>query len=537
MTKYFIYARKSSEGIERQATSIQDQLRYLRQLAKELNIVIVKEFTESKSAKEPNRKEFNLMLQSIRNGEAQGILSWKLDRLSRNPIDSGQLQWMLQQGTIQHIKTIERDYYPKDNVLMMSVEMGMANQFIQDLRINTKRGMESKAKRGWFPGKAPLGYIANPNKVKGQKEIIIDEERFYLVRKIFDMILTGTYSVSEIHRIAFTEYNLTTSKKGTLALSNFYKILTNTFYFGQFEYPLGSGNLYMGNHVPMISEEEFDKVQIILGKKRVRKPHTKSFAFTGMIRCGECGAQITAEDKYKHQKNGIVRHYIYYHCTKKINPDCSQKNLQQKEIENQIVDALSRLYIPKEFINWALDILKDENRKETEHKEKLINKLKNDFVAVSREIGQLLNLKLKELISDEEYIEKKRELEEKKLALTRQLDNQENLLNDWISNIENLFDFVESAKDKFVNGKNQVKREILGTLGSNLQLLNGNLSFNTKKPMILLEKISDELKGLSNKNNRLEPTVSSIKSSSYRYKIADFSKLYPREESNLRPKV
>ncbi len=537
MIKYFLYARKSSEGKERQLASIPDQLKYLKQLAKDLNLAIVKEFTESKSAKEPNRKQFNLMLQGIKNGEAQGILSWKLDRLSRNPIDSGQLQWMLQQGTIQHIKTIERDYYPKDNVLMMSVEMGMANQFIQELRITTARGMKSKAERGWFPGKAPLGYKSNSNKVKGDKEIIVDEERFYLVRKIFDMILTGTYSVSKVYQIMTQEFNLSSNRNGKLALSNFYNILTNTFYFGQFEYPKNSGNFYIGKHIPMITEEEFNKIQIILGRKSVRKPRTKNFAYTGMIHCAECGAQITAEDRFRYLKNGKVLHFVYYHCTKKIKRDCTQKYLELKKLESQIMDLISKISIPTEFADWAIKILKEENEKETRESKQLLDKFEKDYKTVIKELGQLLNMKIKEMITDDEYLEKKRELEEKKLSVKRLIDNFDNQADEWIKNVEKLFDFAKNVQIKFETGSIDDKRQILSFLGSNLRLNDKKLSINIEKPMIYLEKISKETKRYFIEKIGFEPQLNPIESIGNEDCLPDFSKLYPRQESNLRPAV
>ena len=53
----------------------------------------------------PGRPIFNDMLRRIQTGEAQGIICWKVDRLARNPVDGGQIQWLLQQGVIAHIQT------------------------------------------------------------------------------------------------------------------------------------------------------------------------------------------------------------------------------------------------------------------------------------------------------------------------------------------------------------------------------------------------------------------------------------------------
>jgi DNA invertase Pin-like site-specific DNA recombinase len=133
--KYFIYARKSSESEDRQVQSIDDQINKLKEIADTLNLEIKKTYTESKSAKKPdNRPLFSEMLQRIENGEAQGILCWHINRLSRNPIDSGKISWLLQQGIIKSIQTTEKQYLPDDNVILFNVETGSANQFILDLR-------------------------------------------------------------------------------------------------------------------------------------------------------------------------------------------------------------------------------------------------------------------------------------------------------------------------------------------------------------------------------------------------------------------
>ncbi len=89
--KYILYARKSSEDKNRQVTSIEDQIKELTRIARENDIQIVEIISESKSAKKPGREGFNEMLQKIHQGQADGILCWKLDRLARNPIDNGNI--------------------------------------------------------------------------------------------------------------------------------------------------------------------------------------------------------------------------------------------------------------------------------------------------------------------------------------------------------------------------------------------------------------------------------------------------------------
>lgn len=159
--RYFIYARKSSESEDKQVASVPSQIKELVDLAKQKNFDILDILTEEMSAKAPGRPVFNQMMEDIQHGKAQGVICWKLDRLARNPVDGGQIGWLLQQSIIKHIQTYQREYFPTDNVLMMNLEFGMANQFVIDLSVNTKRGMRNKVNEGWYPHKPPLGYVNN----------------------------------------------------------------------------------------------------------------------------------------------------------------------------------------------------------------------------------------------------------------------------------------------------------------------------------------------------------------------------------------
>lgn len=53
ITRFVLYARKSSEREDRQVQSIGDQIAYWEKKAKEEGIEIVKIYTEEKSAKTP----------------------------------------------------------------------------------------------------------------------------------------------------------------------------------------------------------------------------------------------------------------------------------------------------------------------------------------------------------------------------------------------------------------------------------------------------------------------------------------------------
>jgi len=140
--KYILYARKSSEDKSKQILSLESQVSEMKKLAHSLGLEIIQIYTESKSAKLPNNRpvflEMVKLLENNSEAEGYGILCWKIDRLSRNPIDSGKIQLLLQQSKIKVIQTSDKQYLPSDNVLLLNIEGSMANQYILDLSKNVK---------------------------------------------------------------------------------------------------------------------------------------------------------------------------------------------------------------------------------------------------------------------------------------------------------------------------------------------------------------------------------------------------------------
>jgi DNA invertase Pin-like site-specific DNA recombinase len=483
--KYFIYARKSSEDKGKQVASIEDQLEVLNKIAKQNNIKIVDTYDESLSAKKPGRVRFNTMLERIIKGDANGILCWKLDRLARNPIDGGQINWLLQQGIIQIIKTNERDYYPSDNVLMMQVELGMANQYIRDLSSNVKRGLAKKLRDGWLPGLAPIGYLNDRTNEKGNRTVMNDPERFVLVRRIWDQALTGNYTVPQLWEYARRELKLTTVQRRKsggrpISKSAMYSLLTNPFYYGMIRYPEKTGELHHGKHEPMITVQEFDRVQGIIGTRTSIRPKNESFAFTGLMKCGNCGCSITAESKQKKCKNGNVHYYTYYHCTKKkVDTKCDQKNVEVKSLEIMFKERLEDLKISDSFRDWAIKYLHEVRTTDADSNKIAMKTASKELLSISEEIRALtLNFMSprnldRSLMGEQEYLQEKNLLLKKKETTEGRVKTTTDELESWVELSEKTFNLAYYATIWFENGTDEERKAIMSSLGSNLTLKDG----------------------------------------------------------------
>mgnify|MGYP001576753091 FL=1 len=344
--KYYLYARKSSEAEDRQVASIDAQVAELQKVAWENNLNVIEILTESQSAKAPGRPVFNQMLERIKSGKAEGIICWKLDRLARNPIDGGQISWMLQKNIIKQIQTFGRVYYPTDNVLMMQVELGMANQFIIDLSVNVKRGLRAKCEQGWRPCPPPFGYLHDTTAKKGHKIVLLDPIRAPILKQIFEKV---AYQGESGRRIArwLEEIDIKTRNGKKVYVSTIYKILRETFYYGEFEYPVGSGKRYKGAHDPIIDKYLFDKVQSSLVYIPKLRPGTKEFNFVKMFKCGVCKSSITATEKFKKLARGGINRYVYNHCTRFHDMYCKQPYLREENLIDQLADLIDHVSIDK----------------------------------------------------------------------------------------------------------------------------------------------------------------------------------------------
>jgi len=333
--KYCLYARKSSEQDERQAMSIDSQTKEMRAMAERdgLNIVDFKQ--ESFSAKESGKRPvFNEMLGDLKNGKYEGILTWAADRLSRNAGDLGSLVDLMDSNKLQQIRTYGQSFSntPNEKFLLM-ILCSQAKLENDNRGVNVKRGIRAKCETGWRPCMPPLGYFTRGASGKG-KDVIIDEERAPYIVKMFKMSAEGK---SGRHIRQWLENNdVKTRGDKLIPLSMIYRMLGSSFYYGEFEYPKGSGKWYQANHSPLITKELFDKVQVQLKVPPKTKWGSKEFPYKQFLKCYTCGSSIVGEQKTKHAKKGTSITFIYYHCSRQVDRTCKELYAKEQDIADQL---------------------------------------------------------------------------------------------------------------------------------------------------------------------------------------------------------
>lgn len=328
--KYCLYARKSSESDERQAMSIDSQLAEMRAMAQNHSLDVVCELQESHSAKDSGQRPvYNQMLKGLASDEYNAILTWAPDRLSRNAGDLGAIVDLMDQGKLLHIKTFSQTFTnnPNEKFLLM-ILCSQAKLENDNKSINVKRGIKAKCEMGWRPGVAPLGYINRT--FGGVSDIIPDPDRAEIITEMFHKA-AGGWSGRRL-KDWLDEKGITTRSGKPVPLSSLLAMLLNPFYYGEFQYPEGPGSkMYKGAHKPLISKALFDEIQQSRGINKGLWG-TKQFAFRGLIKCGRCGAEFTAQEKFKKLKNGEFNRHVYYNCTRRVDINCAEKYINEKDL-------------------------------------------------------------------------------------------------------------------------------------------------------------------------------------------------------------
>ena len=477
MLNYFLYCRKSTDREDRQVYSIADQMAVMRELAKRENLNIVGQFEESRTAKVPGRPVYNDMIRRIKKGEAQGILAWKLNRIARNMVDGGEIAELLKQGIIRHVRTSQDSFLPEDNVIPMVVEFAMADQYVRDLAYDTGRGLERKALRGEYPSVAPVGYLNDT----ARKLVVMDRHEAPVVKKAFELYAEGNSRLEDIAEFLHkggvrTRATMRWQSEGgrPLKRDQVSYMLANPFYIGLFRY---NGEIYEGKHPPLIPKKLFDKVQEVL-KERSRprhEPENDPKPLCGLLRCGECGRSITAEEKTKKQKNGNVHAYVYYRCTKK-NTVCSQPFIREEALSAELSDVMAEYALPHD---WAAEMNKMADRDEREaiaSSAAASQAMREEMAAIGERQKRLLAVYLDKDIEHDTYLAEKAELLDRKKSLEAEMASLRNgqvawlePLRDWIKDAENL------AEIALTPTLTQKKLSAKKFFGSNLFLQNRSI--------------------------------------------------------------
>ena len=552
------YNRKSSESEDKQMLSIISQNEEAQRIAEYYKLPsFVEIFKEAKSAKDEfARPDFIRMISLIKSGHIDTIVCWKLDRLARNMSEGGVIIDLLAKGTLKAIITHDKVYYPSDNVLLMSVEFGQGKQFVKDLSVNVKRGQTKKASMGTPHGVAALGFINDRTEEKGNRKWLPDQKRLDTIKILFDMYLSGTYSVGKIHRYAVNELKLDTIKRKRIGgkiitISRMYEILKDPIYAGFFYY--GGDRYELDKTLPrLITEAQHDKIKTLMTRRNIAKIQHHQTAYSGFIssengnfigqdvkfqvicdckhkfayrnktHCPKCNCEI------ENMENPKYLSYIWHYNVKNKKAGLEYKSISENKITSELIKLFSEhLTLSKDIIEWSKKYIHEMKEREISEKV-LISERSNERKDELTEKKARLRAMFRDMqITETEYNEDLTRLT-KEYADTSETKPQV----DWYTRLMEIVDVIERMIIVLENGDTISKRKIFASLGSNLIWNDKELIINNAKE---ISKLMEGIKSVKSIYPKFEPKNYVVNKSSNRknepFEPA-FSTLLPRLDSN-----
>ena len=498
--KYCQYCRKSQESKEKQIASIPDQIAECDKAITSNELNVPMKLGEAKSAFKPhNRPEFDKMIEAIRKGKVNAILTWHPNRLCRNPEEGGMLVQMLQDGIIKEIRTTAGDVYTQDSDhLILQIHFGMANQYSRDISRNVRRGLVYKAERGEYTKPAPLGYEGYGD----IKSRLIRPHSFEapLITEAYELAKTGRYSLANI-RDYLKSKSLKTKRGKEVSKSHLYRILTSPLYYGVFTH---NGVAYQGNYEPIINKSTFDEVQIALGIRSKPKKLIWESAYNGLFFCPGCGCAVTTVNKKKMvKKSGKYETYTYLVCTHRKG-NCHQHPISADNFEKQIMDKIGPLKLTQEKWELALKLFRAKNTSQNQTQSKFLDNLQSQLKSHQEKLNRLINMRAGDEITADEFKEQKQFILDEQARITDAITRYNETNQNWLELSENFINKVFHAQKILSDGLPEEKKKLVDEVGRNLFLNNKTVELTLKEPFDVMSDstISNNMRAQWDSNPR-----------------------------------
>lgn len=371
------YIRVSTDEQATDAYGLESQERACREFCKQRGWIVVTVFRDAGVSgwADVERPQFRCMMAAIRKNKRVNLVFYDYSRFGRNTEKALRAFRELDKLGVLSIaadnpgidcrtaagRTARRD------------ELSKAEDFSDKNSEKTSARMKAAFEEGRFCRPAPLGYKNTGAKLKGQPNIVPDEQCASLIRKAMEMVASGNNRPADVLR-AVTAMGLMSKSGKPLKLHSFLKILRNPIFIGKLQSKKWRTTV-QGQHEATVDERIFRNVQLVLsGKKTIAAPYNLNradFPLRRFLRCSECGTPLTGSPS----KSETGKKYDYYRCYK-----ChAVKSTPTNKVDGEFLEMLKRLRPDPKLLVEFPAILKEEWRKRTGDSAALVRKLRAEL--------------------------------------------------------------------------------------------------------------------------------------------------------------
>jgi site-specific DNA recombinase len=456
MRTYFAYARVSTPRQGERGVSLPEQKAAIERYARGHNLEISRWFEEQQSASQTGRATFVQMLRLLRKGVACGVIIHKIDRSVRNLEDWADVGRLVDAGVEVHFANENVDLKTVAGRLSADIQAVVAAHYSRNLREEVKKGLYGRMKQGFYPLRAPIGYLDQGS----AKLKIPDPIRAPLIQEAFNLYVSGTYSIPRLAREMFMR-GLRNLKGGKVSVNGWATVLKNPFYAGVIRI-LKNGQTYAGNHEPLISSEDFSIVQAVLSGKRSDGQRRYVFRYSRIARCGTCGYSLIGEKQKGH---------VYYRCHDrpfKEPPHCPPTSVREERLDDVVCGTLAPIDLTDIELALVRQMIQEMKAKSVANRDAQLNSSRLHLDQIQQSIAKLTDFLIDGSIDKSMFDDKKYRLLLERSRIQQELADLEHGRCASLERLENTVELAKSPSQLYRKGSSEKRRELLKILLSNL---------------------------------------------------------------------
>ena len=459
--KVAVYARVSSKE-QAKGYSIEAQLELLREYAVKKGFEVVREFVDVESAKQSGRKVFGEMITWLRGqDEVRMLLVEKIDRSTRNKKDWHEIEELVRElnfeiHLVKESRVFSQESGPME-IFLNDIGVASARLYINNLKAESLKGTQTKTNKGGWCHKAPIGYYNTVNR-EGKRIVAIDEEEAPFVKKLYEYYDTGQYNLKEVGKKIRADGLVYRKSNRPVPTSTCHAVLRNPFYIGFCE---RKGEIYKGEHEPIIDVKLWERVQDRMDGKNLHKPPRKKrgHAFAGFMLCDKCGYSIVGEIK--------KGRWVYYHCSnykEKCKGKKGIKHIREEELEMMFSEIVGWIRFDDRFLecikeDWGGSVA-EERRKHSA----AISRLQAECKHLQNRIDAAYDDKCDGKISDDYYERRSGGYREAQERCRNDIEQHEKAMRLCMKEFEKISELVEKFPSLFACQTAHEKRRLLNLI-------------------------------------------------------------------------
>lgn len=473
MGKVFAYARVSTPR-QGEGVSLPEQRAAITRYAEQHQLTITQWFEERDTASKTGRRVFMKMLRLLRLKVADGVVIHKIDRSMRNLVDWADIGKLVDAGADIHFASENLDLHSVSGRLSADIQAVVAAHYSRNLREEAKKGFYGRLKQGFYPLRAPIGYLDQG----AAKPKVFDPERAPFVREAFERYSTGTVSLPNLVTEMY-ERGLRNRGGGAVTLNGMDTLLRNPFYVGVVRI-YRTGETFQGVHEPLIETKLFEKVQDTLAGKRVDRVQNHVFTYSRLVRCRTCRYSLIGECRKGH---------VYYRCHNRPFKDpavCPPTSIREECIDEAVIASLADVDLTADELAVVELVLAERHRRNGEQRSANERALRLHADQIQARLSKLADLLLKGTLEESLYKTKQQVLLLEQAAVRERLQRLAENPTAMLAQVEKAVELAKSPSLLYKTASIDKKRELLKVLLSNFSVSEKNVEITLSLPFRLI---------------------------------------------------